>query len=78
MGNSHRSHKVADRIKVVVAQLLETKIKDPRLGFVTVTVRVLLEISRTLPSSTPFLVEKMNALQLLRLSNQLKVLSVAL
>jgi len=37
MGNSHRSHKVADRIKVVVAQLLETKIKDPRLGFVTVT-----------------------------------------
>jgi ribosome-binding factor A len=37
LGNSHRSHKVADRIKVVVAQLLETKIKDPRLGFVTVT-----------------------------------------
>jgi ribosome-binding factor A len=37
MGTSHRSHKVADRIKVVVAQLLETKIKDPRLGFVTVT-----------------------------------------
>jgi ribosome-binding factor A len=37
MGNSHRSQKVADRIKVVVAQLLETKIKDPRIGFVTVT-----------------------------------------
>ncbi len=37
MGQSHRSLKVADRIKVVVAQLLETKIKDPRLGFVTVT-----------------------------------------
>ena len=37
MGQSHRSNKVADRIKVVVAQLLETKIKDPRLGFVTVT-----------------------------------------
>jgi ribosome-binding factor A len=37
MGNSHRSQKGADRIKVVVAQLLETKIKDPRLGFVTVT-----------------------------------------
>lgn len=37
MGSSHRNHKVADRIKVVVAQLLETKIKDPRLGFVTVT-----------------------------------------
>ncbi|CAN2205499.1 RbfA Ribosome-binding factor A [Candidatus Nanopelagicaceae bacterium] len=37
MAHSHRSQKVADRIKVVVAQLLETKIKDPRLGFVTVT-----------------------------------------
>lgn len=37
MGQSHRTLKVADRIKVIVAQLLETKIKDPRLGFVTVT-----------------------------------------
>jgi ribosome-binding factor A len=37
MGKSHRSDKVADRIKVVVAQMLETRIKDPRLGFVTVT-----------------------------------------
>ena len=37
MSPSHRTLKVADRIKVVVAQLLETKIKDPRLGFVTIT-----------------------------------------
>lgn len=37
MSPSHRTLKVADRIKVIVAQLLETKIKDPRLGFVTVT-----------------------------------------
>ena len=37
MSPSHRALKVADRIKVVVAQLLETKIKDPRLGFITVT-----------------------------------------
>ena len=37
MGQSHRSQKVADRIKVVVAQLLESKVKDPRLGFVTIT-----------------------------------------
>ncbi|MBI3430343.1 MAG: 30S ribosome-binding factor RbfA [Actinobacteria bacterium] len=37
MGQSHRSQKVADRIKVVVASLLEGKIKDPRLGFVTIT-----------------------------------------
>jgi len=37
VGTSHRSQKVADRIKVVVAGLFEGKIKDPRLGFVTVT-----------------------------------------
>ena len=32
---SVRSQKVADRIKVVVAEALESKVKDPRLGFVT-------------------------------------------
>ena len=37
MGQSHRTQKVADRIKVVVAGVLESKIKDPRLGFVTIT-----------------------------------------
>ena len=37
MGQSHRTQKVADRIKVVVAGVLEGKIKDPRLGFVTIT-----------------------------------------
>ncbi len=37
MSQSHRAQKVADRIKVVVAGLLEGKIKDPRLGFVTIT-----------------------------------------
>lgn len=37
MGQSHRSQKVADRIRVVVASLLEGKIKDPRLGFITIT-----------------------------------------
>jgi ribosome-binding factor A len=29
--------KVADRIKVIVAEMLERRIKDPRLGFVTIT-----------------------------------------
>ena len=29
--------KIADRIKVTVAELLERRIKDPRLGFVTIT-----------------------------------------
>lgn len=37
MGNSHRAAKVADRIKVVVAEALENRVKDPRLGFVTIT-----------------------------------------
>jgi len=32
-----RVRKLADRIRVVVAETLETRVKDPRLGFVTVT-----------------------------------------
>lgn len=32
-----RVRRIADRIKVVVAELLERRIKDPRLGFVTIT-----------------------------------------
>ncbi len=32
-----RNAKVGDRIKVVVAQMLERRVKDPRLGFVTIT-----------------------------------------
>lgn len=35
--SSPRVRKIADRIKVVVAEMLERRIKDPRLGFVTVT-----------------------------------------
>lgn len=32
-----RARKVADRVHEVVARMLDTRIKDPRLGFVTVT-----------------------------------------
>jgi ribosome-binding factor A len=32
-----RARKLADRIQQVVAEMLERRIKDPRLGFVTVT-----------------------------------------
>ncbi|MEX0426405.1 30S ribosome-binding factor RbfA [Nocardioides sp. DS6] len=32
-----RVRRIADRIKVIVAQMLERRIKDPRIGFVTVT-----------------------------------------
>ena len=32
-----RVRRLADRIKVIVAQTLEMRIKDPRLGFVTIT-----------------------------------------
>ncbi|MGH3332960.1 MAG: 30S ribosome-binding factor RbfA [Nocardioidaceae bacterium] len=35
--SSARVRKVADRIQVTVAEMLERRIKDPRLGFVTVT-----------------------------------------
>ncbi|HEY2833538.1 MAG TPA: 30S ribosome-binding factor RbfA [Sporichthyaceae bacterium] len=40
-----RARKLADRIKVVVAETLEMRVKDPRLGFVTVTdVRVTFDL----------------------------------
>jgi len=32
-----RANKLADRIKVIVAEMLEKRVKDPRLGFVTIT-----------------------------------------
>ena len=34
---SPRARRLADRIKVIVAEMIERRIKDPRLGFVTVT-----------------------------------------
>ncbi len=37
MALSTRASRLADRIRIVVAQTLETRVKDPRLGFVTVT-----------------------------------------
>ncbi|MDO4664961.1 MAG: 30S ribosome-binding factor RbfA [Actinomycetaceae bacterium] len=37
MADEARRRKVADRIKQTVARLLERRIKDPRLGFVTIT-----------------------------------------
>jgi ribosome-binding factor A len=35
--SSPRVSKLADQIKVIVAAMLERRIKDPRLGFITVT-----------------------------------------
>ena len=35
--NNPRVRKIADRIQVIVAEMLERRVKDPRLGFVTVT-----------------------------------------
>jgi ribosome-binding factor A len=32
-----RVRKIADRIQVIVAEMLDRRVKDPRLGFVTVT-----------------------------------------
>jgi len=34
---SPRVRKIAERIHVIVAEMLERRVKDPRLGFVTVT-----------------------------------------
>jgi ribosome-binding factor A len=34
---SPRVPKLADQIKVIVAEMLERRIKDPRLGFITIT-----------------------------------------
>lgn len=37
MTDTARARKLADRIQVIVAETLERRIKDPRLGFVTIT-----------------------------------------
>jgi ribosome-binding factor A len=37
MADQGRARKLAERIQQIVAQMLDTRIKDPRLGFVTVT-----------------------------------------
>jgi len=37
MADNGRATRLAERIKSIVAEMLDTKIKDPRLGFVTVT-----------------------------------------
>ncbi|MSO28100.1 MAG: 30S ribosome-binding factor RbfA [Candidatus Nanopelagicales bacterium] len=37
MSSEARQRKMADRIKVIVAECLEKRVKDPRLGFTTIT-----------------------------------------
>ena len=37
MADGSRAAKMADRIKVIIAKTLERGVKDPRLGFVTIT-----------------------------------------
>jgi ribosome-binding factor A len=37
VADNARARKLADRIQVVVAETLDRRIKDPRLGFVTIT-----------------------------------------
>jgi ribosome-binding factor A len=37
MADQTRAHKLADRIREIVAEALKQKVKDPRLGFVTIT-----------------------------------------
>ena len=37
MADPARARKLADRIKVIVAETLELRVKDERLGFITIT-----------------------------------------
>ncbi|MCL2466448.1 MAG: 30S ribosome-binding factor RbfA [Micrococcales bacterium] len=37
MSDNPRALRLADRIQQIVAQMIDTRVKDPRLGFVTVT-----------------------------------------
>ncbi|GAA0495571.1 30S ribosome-binding factor RbfA [Streptomyces stramineus] len=37
MTDNARARKLADRIRVIVAETLQRRIKDPRLGYVTIT-----------------------------------------
>ena len=37
MASEARARKLADRVREIVAEALDLRIKDPRLGFVTVT-----------------------------------------
>lgn len=37
MSDNPRALRLADRIKAIVATMLDTRVKDPRLGFVTIT-----------------------------------------
>src|ERR1700727_3978624 len=37
MVDAARASRLGDRIAQIVAQMLETRVKDPRLGFITVT-----------------------------------------
>ena len=37
MADATRARRLADRIRVIVAQYLETRVQDPRIGFLTVT-----------------------------------------
>ncbi len=37
MSDRARARKLADRVRVVVAEALEHRVKDPRLGFLTIT-----------------------------------------
>ena len=46
MGQSNRTARIGDEIKRVVGMLIEREVKDPRIGFVTVTgVKVSRDIS---------------------------------
>jgi ribosome-binding factor A len=57
-----RVRKIADRIKVIVAEMLERRVKDPRLGFVTITdVRVSGDTQQAAIFYTVFALDQVNS-----------------
>jgi ribosome-binding factor A len=57
-----RVRKIADRIKVIVAEMLERRVKDPRLGFVTITdVRVSGDTQQAAVFYTVFALDQVNS-----------------
>ena len=51
MGQSNRTMRIGDEIKKVIGMLIEREVKDPRIGFVTITGA---KISRDLSMATVY------------------------
>jgi len=71
-----RARKLAERIKVLVAESLEKTVKDPDLGFVTLTEVKVTQIYSTRRSFTPSMAPMKTAPDQTRSSKETPVVSV--